>query len=61
VLDAAARGIPAWVDFPRPPDWLAGFWARYRMAQWGGPPTAAPTLSESSPAGAVAALIGELS
>jgi len=31
------------------------------MAQWGGPPTPAPTLAESSPARAVAALIGELS
>ena len=61
VLEAAARGIPAWVEFPRPPDWLADFWARYRMAQWGGPPTPAPPLAESSPARAVAALIGELS
>ena len=61
VLEAAARGIPAWVDFPRPPGWLADFWARYRMAQWGGPPTPAPPLTESSPARAVAALIGELS
>ena len=49
VLEAAARGIPAWVDFPRPPDWLADFWARYRMAQWGGPPTPAPRARPSRP------------
>ncbi len=61
VLEAAARGVPAWVDFPRPPDWLADFWRRYRMSQWGGPPTPAPDPAATSPARAVAALIGELS
>ncbi len=60
VLEAAARGIPAWVDFPRPPAWLTDFWHRYRMAQWGGPPTPAPDLAAASPARLVAALIGEL-
>ena len=61
VLEAAARGVPAWVDYPRPPDWLTDFWRRYRMAQWGGPPTPAPDPAAASPARTVAALIGELS
>lgn len=42
VLEAAARGLPAWVDFPEPPDWLVEFWDRYGMARWGGEPTPAP-------------------
>ena len=31
VLEAAARGLPAWVDFPDPPAWLREFWDRYGM------------------------------
>lgn len=44
VLEAAAAGIPAWVQFPDPPTWLASLWERYAMAQWGGPPTRASSL-----------------
>ena len=60
VLEAAARGIPAWVDFPRPPIWLAEFWTRYRMSQWGGAPTPSPVLAGDPPARLVADLIGAL-
>ncbi|MBB1517123.1 RNA-binding protein [Tessaracoccus sp. MC1679] len=39
VLEAAARGIPAWVFHDRPPTWLSEMWARYGLAPWGGSPT----------------------
>lgn len=39
VLEAAARGIPAWVFHRRPPMWLNELWARYSMAKWGSAPT----------------------
>ena len=55
VLEAATRGVPAWVAFDRPPAWLAEFWERYGMSQYGGPPTAAPTRPETEPAALVAA------
>ena len=31
VLEAAIRGIPAWVYHPAPPAWLVEFWDRYGM------------------------------
>lgn len=39
VLEAAIRGIPAWVYHPAPPAWLVEFWDRYGMNQWGQEPT----------------------
>ena len=42
VLEAAARGVPAFVHYPDPPTWLEQFWSRYEMRPWGGQPTAAP-------------------
>ena len=61
VLEAAARGIPAWVYLPRPPSWLAELWQRYRMAAWGGAPTPSPvTAGEESPAAQVAAYLDGL-
>ncbi|MDU7361542.1 MAG: hypothetical protein E7L00_10095 [Propionibacteriaceae bacterium] len=44
ILEAAARGIPAWVYHQRPPSWLEEFWSRYAMARWGGRPTPAPEI-----------------
>ena len=55
VLEAATRGVPAWVAFERPPPWLVEFWERYGMSRYGGPPTAAPTMPSSEPAALVAA------
>lgn len=57
VLEAAARGLPAWVDFPRPPDWLPEFWERYDMRQFGTSPTPAPSLPTTEPAAAIAAIL----
>ena len=50
VLEAAACGRPAWVDYPHPPPWLAAFWARYGMRRWGEEPTPPPCLPTEEPA-----------
>lgn len=60
VLEAAARGLPAWVDFPAPPPWLAEFWERYRMHRYGGEPTPAPQPADAEPAGAIARFLEDL-
>ncbi len=54
ILEAAARGLPAWVDFDRPPAWLGEFWERYGMSRLGGQPTAPPATSVGEPSAAVA-------
>lgn len=60
VLEAAARGIPAWVTCTDPPEWLREFWSRYDMRPWGGAPTPAPTMSDREPALAVADVVREM-
>ncbi len=46
ILEAAARGVPAYVHYPGAPDWLREFWQRYQMAPWGSSdPTPAPDTS----------------
>lgn len=57
VLEAAARGIPAWVTCTDPPAWLRQFWARYDMRTWGGAPTPPPALPATEPARAIADLV----
>lgn len=59
VLEAAARGRDAWVDFPRPPAWLGEFWERYGMSRFGGPPTPAPARPRVEPAQQVARILLE--
>ncbi|MHA6508218.1 prephenate dehydrogenase [Tessaracoccus sp. Y1736] len=58
VLEAAARGIPAWVFHVSPPPWLEEFWVRYGMSRWGQPPTPAPVV-ESDPASRIAHQLAE--
>lgn len=58
VLEAAARGIPAWVFHLSPPAWLEGFWDRYGMSRWGRRPTPAPVV-ESDPASRIAHHLAE--
>ena len=53
VLEAAARGIPAWVFHINPPAWLEELWERYAMSSWGSAPTHFST-SHSDAAGRVA-------
>ena len=57
VLEAAARGRAAWVDFPRPPAWLGEFWERYGMRRLGSPPTTAPDRPEVEPARRIAEIV----
>lgn len=57
VLEAAARGRDAWVEFPRPPAWLGEFWERYGMHRLGSPPTPAPDRSEHEPARRIAGIV----
>ncbi len=54
VLEAAARGLPAWVHLLDPPAWLTEFWTRYSMHPWGMPSTPPPALPTVPPAQAVA-------
>ena len=60
ILEAAARGVPAWAAYDRPPAWLAEFWERYAMSRYGSDPTPAPAPPEREPAVAVAAAVEEL-
>lgn len=53
-LEAAMRGLPAWVTHPSPPEWVAQFWQRYGLAQWGDEPTRAWSMPDVEPALAVA-------
>ena len=58
VLEAAARGREAWVDFPRPPAWLGEFWERYAMHRLGSSsPTPAPDRPAHQPAERIAAIV----
>lgn len=57
VLEAAAQGRDAWVDFPGAPPWLAEFWERYSMSRFGQEPTAAPARPAVQPAEAIARII----
>ena len=59
VLEAAIRGIPAWVYHPAPPAWLVEFWDRYGMNRWGSEPTPAPVQPEKEPARRIAELMIE--
>jgi hypothetical protein len=57
VIEAAAQGRDAWVDFPRPPAWLGEFWERYGMHRSGGAPTPPPPRPAGEPARLVAAAL----
>ncbi len=60
VLEAAASGLPAWVDLPEPPAWLEEFWRRNGMHRWGSSPTPAPLRPADPPAAAVARVLLEM-
>jgi hypothetical protein len=59
VLEAAAQGRDAWVDFPRPPAWLGEFWERYGMHRLGATPTPAPPRPATEPARRIAEVLQE--
>lgn len=56
-LEAAHRGLPAWVTHPRPPEWLQDFWRRYRLQPWGNEPTASWHRPAREPAAEVARIV----
>ncbi len=54
VLEAAARGLPAWVTFPDAPTWLHELWDRYGLVRYGeATPTPSPTILNFEPAYAI--------
>ncbi|WP_232505140.1 prephenate dehydrogenase [Acidipropionibacterium acidipropionici] len=53
-LEAAQRGLPAWVHHPDPPAWVRDFWSRYGLSPFGSAPTAAAALPDVEPAIATA-------
>lgn len=53
-LEAAQSGLPAFVHHPDPPPWLRAFWARHRLAAFGGPPTDPVPQPDLEPARAIA-------
>lgn len=53
VLEAAARGVPSYVHYPHPPDWLLEFWQRYEMAPWGSPQPTPASDAGDDPVAAV--------
>jgi hypothetical protein len=57
VIEAAAQGRDAWVDFPRPPAWLGEFWERYGMHRSGTTPTPPPSRPAREPARLVAEVL----
>jgi len=59
VLEAAIRGIPAWVYHPAPPAWLVGFWERHGQYPRGQEPTPAPVQPKKEPAQRIAELMIE--
>ena len=59
VLEAAAQGREAWVDFPDAPAWLAEFWERYGMSRFGTAPTPAPVRPSTAPAERIARILEE--
>lgn len=59
VIEAAAQGREAWVDFPRPPAWLGEFWERYGMHRLGTTPTPPPSQPHTEPARRIAEVLRE--
>lgn len=57
-LEAAQRGLPAWVHHPNAPEWVRDFWQRYGLKQFGDEPTPAWELGEVEPAELIARAVG---
>lgn len=60
VLEAAVRGLPAWVTYYKPPSWLSEFWERYGLSRWtslDSEPTPVPDMGHTEPAKAIAELL----
>lgn len=57
ILEAAVRGIPAWVHAPGAPSWVHEQWERYGMRRAGGEPTPAPMVGTDEPARLIAQIL----
>lgn len=57
ILEAAVRGLPAWVHAPRAPAWVGEQWERYGMRPVGEEPTPAPTVGADEPARLIAQIL----
>lgn len=57
VLEAAVRGLPAWVHARRAPAWVAAQWERYGMRPFGQEPTAPPRVGADEPARLIAQIL----
>lgn len=56
-LEAAQRGLPAWVVHPDPPAWVSEFWQRYGLSPWGEEPTLPVPLPAREPSSAIASAL----
>lgn len=57
VLEAAVRGLPAWVHAPRAPAWVGAHWERYGMRPLGEEQTPPPTVGADEPARLIAQIL----
>ncbi|WP_114853262.1 hypothetical protein [Brachybacterium sp. YJGR34] len=57
VLEAAVRGLPAYVYGPSVPAWVHELWDRYDLRRWGGDPTPAPAMRPDEPARLLAQIL----
>ena len=57
-LEAAQRGLPAWVHHPDPPSWVADFWGRYGLSPSGSAPTKPWQLGDVPPSVLIARAAG---
>ncbi|APF40466.1 hypothetical protein [Neomicrococcus aestuarii] len=60
VVEAAVRGLPAWVTYYKPPVWLEEFWERYGLSKWKGidsAPTPVPAMPVQEPAQTIANIV----
>lgn len=53
-LEAAMRGLPAWVIGDSTPPWVRDFWRRYGLRPWGEDPTPAWPMPQQAPAAQIA-------
>lgn len=57
LLEAAARGLPAWAWGPAAPGWVHEMWRRYDLRPFGGAPTPAPAVVDGEPAAHAARIL----
>ena len=53
-IEAAQRGLPAWVHHPTPPAWLKEFWGRYGLSSYRSAPTPPMPVPDLEPTAGIA-------